>query len=788
LKTTHFELRRSIVALGWLILPVLVSAVATGHAEEPAKPAWQYSADLMLPFWEGETTFGESVLFIRDDESGEARASVLFPVRELVAIQNSAGDVTYENGKDYVWKADSREIVLPAGSRIPSSTPQDLRRPAKSQKYELTHRDGNGEIFFGGELQYAALQACITYRHPPGQWKSPRPQFDFEALPRSTSRLVNRQPLSIVTLGDSISAGANASGLFNAAPYQPAYPELVRRHLAERFRAQVEMTNLAVGGTDTAWGLTQIDKVVAAQPQLVILAFGMNDSAGRTPESYRENTAQMIAKIREKLPECEFILVASMLGNRDWVRLKAEYFPQYRDALKTLVEPGIALADLTSIWEAFLERKKDWDQTGNGVNHPNDFGHRVYAQVITALVDPRGQPNAAVEPPTQIVAGPLTLSEQRLLGGHTYSYACAAADLDGDGDLDLTSSDAEPNSNLYLLLSDGKGAFQQSFIQRYVGMSDQPIRLERHAIGDINGDSRPDVVIVDNLKGEIRWFANPGVEAIRQPWQLGSVSAKQEIPGAYDVALADFDADGDLDVGASSWNLGQRFDWFENVGGPGTGERWQRHAIETKVGETRTVAIADFDGDGKPDLLGTSRTGNKIVWYRNSGKPVSETWQPTVIDDATAAPTHGHPVDFDGDGDLDVLMAFGLAAAADSADSHQVAWYENVGQPGTGSEWKRHSIATGFAQGFEAVAGDLDGDGDQDAVATAWSPGGQLAWFENTGDLRGGWKQHAIKQNWPNAVTVVVADLDRDGRLDIVACAERGANEVRWWRNAGAAK
>ena len=42
-----------------------------------------------------------------------------------------------------------------------------------------------------------------------------------------------------------------------------------------------------------------------------------------------------------------------------------------------------------------------------------------------------------------------------------------------------------------------------------------------------------------------------------------------------------------------------------------------------------------------------------------------------------------------------------------------------------------------------------------------------------------------IKDHWSNAVTVVLADLDNDGRLDIVACAERGANEIRWWRNLG---
>lgn len=768
-------------------LLILLSCLQTAFAQDPTGPEWDYAPALLQPFWEGDVVEGESVLFIRDETTGEARASVLFPIQDVLAVRNSVGDVTYEDGVDYVWQPDSREITLPAGSQIPSRTLAELRRPAKSQKYELTHRDGNGEIFFGGELEYAEMQTCISYRHAPQAWEGPLPQFDPTRLPRSVSRLVNRQPLSIVVLGDSISAGANASDLFDAPPYQPPYPELVRRQLAERFRNEVTLTDLAVGGTDTGWGVTQIDSVIAAQPDLVILAFGMNDAAGRSAESYQENTRAIIAGVREQLPDCEFILVASMLGNRDWVRLTPERFPEYRDALQELVAPGIALADLTAIWTRFLELKQDWDQSGNGVNHPNDFGHRVYAQVITALLDPRGIPDATPLPEQRIESGPLVLIEQRLLGNFTYSYASAAADFDGDGDLDLTSSDAEPNSNLYLLRNDGQGGFEHSFIQKYAGLDDQPIRLERHAVGDINRDGRPDVVIVDNLHWEVRWFENPGTDAIADPWPLHRVSARQEVPGSYDVALADFDADGDLDVAASSWRIGNRFDWFENVGAPGDGHEWRRHLIEDEIGETRTIAVADFNEDGKPDLLGTSRTGNQIVWFANTGDVINNGWTKTVIDGDTVAPTHGHPTDLDGDGDLDVLMAFGIVApvAADSPDSHQVAWYENVGAPEDGSSWRKHVIAAGFAQGFEAVAGDLDGDGDQDVVATAWSPSGQLAWFENTGDPRTGWRQHSIKSDWPNAVTVIVTDLDADGRLDIVASAERGANEIRWWRNAG---
>ncbi len=786
------------VMASMICLKILSGGSALGQPPQtPAQPQWSYDSEMLWPFWLGTTMRGESVLFIRDETSGEAKASVLFPIQRLHFLKNSEDTITWEEGRDYVWKPGSREIILPVGSRIPSRTVQELRRPANTQKYQLTHRDGNGEIFFGSSLEYHEMQTCVTYDHEPNLWTEPTPVHDRSRLPKTIDRLLNKRPLSVVVLGDSISAGCNASGWAGGAPFQPAWPELLQHHLSARFQGKVTVANPSVGGTDTAWVLNMVDKVAEPDPQLVILAFGMNDAAGRTATEYRDNMVAVMQKIRERLPDVEFILIASMTGNRDWTRLNPDLFPQYRDVLSGLCSPGVAMADLTSVWTGFLRVKKDWDQTGNGVNHPNDFGHRVYTQVVSSLLIPPGQPVTGREAPVDIQSGPLKLEEQLLLSDYTYSYACVAADLDGDGDPDLTTADAEPNNNIYLLKNDGRGRFEQSYIQRYEMLRDQPTRVERHAIGDVNQDGHPDVVIVDNLNWDIRWFENPGGDRLTQPWQRHRISKPKEVPGSYDVALADLDGDGDLDVAASSWRFGNRFDWFENPGksvinsgdeSSPSGLTWVRHEVDGMLSETRTIAVADFNSDGKPDLLGTARTGNQILWYENSGRPASEKWRKHVIDDQTVSPAHGHPVDMDGDGDPDVVMAFGIASGApnDATESHQVAWYENPGGHADESRWKKHEICGSFPQGFEAVAGDLDNDGDQDVVATAWGPAtGQLAWFENMGDPTEQWNQHTIRTNWPNAVTVILTDLDQDGRPDIVACAERGANELRWWRNAG---
>ena len=363
----------------------------------------------------------------------------------------------------------------------------------------------------------------------------------------------------------------------------------------------------------------------------------------------------------------------------------------------------------------------------------------------------------------------IKFTEHLVADGFSYSFAVSALDLTGSGSLDLVTPDTDVG--LYWMENDGQGNFTKHIVHQRSGEW-----LERHAIADINGDGRPEIVGIDNINGGVLWFEIDGDPREKASWKQHHITL-DGLPGAYDVAVTDFNGNGRLDVAASSWRKGNQFAWFENTGG-----EWVKHIIEEDISETRTVCAVDFDGDGKMDLLGTAFVGNQVVWYENPGDPVAEPWKKHVID-AAPQPTHGHPVDVDGDGKVDVVMALGMRDVEEGVE-HQIMWYENSGEPRQ-CPWEKHVICALFPNAFEAIAADLDNDGQVEVVASAWGDEGHLAVFKHQGDPRGHWDMQVLKENWPKANQVIVADLNGNGRLDIVACAERGSNEVRWWRNEG---
>ncbi|MBL8992165.1 MAG: hypothetical protein JNM63_02415, partial [Spirochaetia bacterium] len=153
--------------------------------------------------------------------------------------------------------------------------------------------------------------------------------------------------------------------------------------LQKAYGSSVTISSLGVGGS-WANSMTngKVPYVVDFAPDLTVIAYGMNDVNGNFPNTYKGNIQAAITQVRASLPDMEFILVSPCLANPEWNWTPATNFPLYASALSTLVGPGVAMADMTALWTGIMANKRYLDLTGNGINHPNDYGHRNYTAVL----------------------------------------------------------------------------------------------------------------------------------------------------------------------------------------------------------------------------------------------------------------------------------------------------------------------------------------------------------------------------------------------------------------------
>jgi acyl-CoA thioesterase-1 len=342
---------------------------------------------VFVMFWASTTMYRDPLCFV-DRGSGDATATLLFPIMNLGELSSMSGDVEYEEGRDFGLAADRRLLIRTAGSRIPETKHDELYPSADPDGSAfMFKRDAPGTyLMFGEGDLFHCRQVCATYTHQPGLWTAPVPVFCGDQMPRTMRRLRRRDRLVIAVTGDSISEGYNASGFVGVPPHQPPYVNLVSSGLTAVYGSTISLHNLASAGWTADQGLADASRLGALNPDVVIIAFGMNDSGYATPEDFSANIAGIISQVRQDARHAEFVLVSPMLPNPEWHYPVLERFAGYRDALSGLCAEGVVLADVTTLWQALLERKSVYDLTGNGINHPNDFGHRVYADTILSLL------------------------------------------------------------------------------------------------------------------------------------------------------------------------------------------------------------------------------------------------------------------------------------------------------------------------------------------------------------------------------------------------------------------
>lgn len=342
------------------------------------------------PFWCAREMRRESLLFTAAAAGGVAIAPLLFPPSGPVQLTSADGLTTFIEGVDFEVDHASGWLRVPVGSPVPFVTAAQLH-PAPGGGDAFMHVRGNPDrlLWWAEGDAFHRVQVAASYAHAPDLWRGHVPGYAGDALPAVRARLGQRAPLTVCVTGDSISEGYNASGFTGVPPWQPPYAPLVAAGLEQHYGAPVVLHNLAQAGTASSDGRYLAAHIAAHAPHLVIVAFGMNDAGYMDSGEYGANIHGLITAVRDRLPAAEFVLVAPMLPHPEWHYTAIERFSAYRDALAGLCGHGVVLADVTQVWEDVLTRKRAHDLTGNGINHPNDFGHRLYAQVVLArLCDP----------------------------------------------------------------------------------------------------------------------------------------------------------------------------------------------------------------------------------------------------------------------------------------------------------------------------------------------------------------------------------------------------------------
>lgn len=210
-------------------------------------------------------------------------------------------------------------------------------------------------------------------------------------------KLKTDKEAKIMFYGDSITVGCNASGTPYGSyrnPFLPAWDDLVTNSLEKLYGANITKYNAAVGGWTTAQGAeninTKFSEVGAsfAEIDLFVIAFGMNDPV-TSEADYVASIKQMINAYYAANPTGSVLLVSPMQPNTqsEMVAGNQDQWENTLNGVKNSAEysgKNISLAKVFTVFSELISvsGKLSRDYLGNNINHPNDFGVRIYAQVI----------------------------------------------------------------------------------------------------------------------------------------------------------------------------------------------------------------------------------------------------------------------------------------------------------------------------------------------------------------------------------------------------------------------
>ncbi len=364
----------------------------------------QFELDKYLsPIWEGDISYAESA-FVRQNKDGEIDPiKLLYPIEKIISVRSSDLKTEYIYGTDYTVN-ENGELIITDGGSIPFLKYDDYFFPLSeaqheenklSTKFPAANHRGMGYIraeIGTSSSGMATWSLAVTYSHS-SECVVKEPTSKRDTFKGLIEKLERGEDITVVATGDSITDGWSSSGKVGIAPNCPQYNLLFEQYIEKTYNVNVDQKNVGVSGSVSSGGVEKLDEIVSYSPDLVIIAFGMNDGGGTPVENYISNINQMVSRINTELPDAYIIVVSTCLPNEElsWSvggPSMLVYHKAYAPALCNEEKnwTNAAVANVTQANIELFERKVYQDVAGSNSNHPNDYMHRIYAQVIIQTV------------------------------------------------------------------------------------------------------------------------------------------------------------------------------------------------------------------------------------------------------------------------------------------------------------------------------------------------------------------------------------------------------------------
>jgi hypothetical protein len=355
----------------------------------------------------------------------------------------------------------------------------------------------------------------------------------------------------------------------------------------------------------------------------------------------------------------------------------------------------------------------------------------------------------------------------------------SAGDLNGDGKVDLAVG-LYNGKGVSFLLGNGNGTFAAK-----QDMNNSPnsagsfttILTASIAVGDLNADNKADVfwgAWGDNFLSVLTNTTTSNASTLT--WANNQPDGYNPgISGPRGVALTDVDADGLKDIAVGEANGNTLIVYLNQSGSPGTftkfGSSWAFNpdsTVYTGNAHPWMIALADFNNDGKPDVVGGGGFGGIFSVLLNSttaaGTPSFETANRINTNTALGC-TDNKTVsisDFNSDGKADI------AATCTTSGIDKVAVFLNT----TSANATAASFTVGSFDAGDALravtSGDVNGDGKADIVTIADTSPNTLNFYRGIGDGTFAAAESFTIGTGTGPARVLLVDVNADSRLDAV--------------------